>query len=339
MKKLMTILLAVLLSSAVFAAGQQEAAPAKVVKQSTEPITLRFGAVNPTNHPFLQGAQFFADEVKKNSGGRITIDLYPSSQLGGVSEMVQAVQVGALDFTFSKPGTIADMGVKEVYVYELPYVFRDEDHLNKVMLGEVGEKILASVQAGGTKLVSLAYHSDGARSFFTTKKPIKSLDDMKGLKVRVQNIQMFVDLMEGFGASATPIAYSELYSALQTGVVDAAENPVAGYYTNNFFEVAPYFTFDTHTMAPSLIHMSEISWNKLSSADQKIIKDAAVASTGFVKEFVERKNKEYIADMESKGATFYELSDKDAWIEAATPVFYQYGAGLTDLIKEIQAVK
>jgi TRAP-type C4-dicarboxylate transport system substrate-binding protein len=162
---------------------------------------------------------------------------------------------------------------------------------------------------------------------------------MTGLKVRVQNIQMFVDLMEAFGASATPIAYSELYSALQTGVVDAGENPVAGYYTNNFFEVAPNFTFDTHTMAPTIIHMSEISWNKLSPADQKIIKDAAVASTGFVKEFVARKNQEYIADMESKGAKFYELSDKDAWIEAATPVFLKYGAGLTDLIKDIQAVK
>jgi TRAP-type transport system periplasmic protein len=335
MKRILLVLLVTVVAlSTAFAGGEAEGG-----EPSMEPMTLRFGAVNPLSHPFLQGAAHFAELVNERTDGRITIELFPSSQLGGVSEMVQSVQVGALDFTFSKPGTLADMGYQDAYVYELPYVFRSEDHLYDVMLGPIGEELLSGVQEAGTRMVALCYYSDGARSFFFTDEVVTELEDMQGLKVRVQNIQMFVDLMDAFGASATPIAYSELYSALQTGVVDAGENPIAGYYTNNFWEVAPYFTYNEHTMAPSLIYISEITWNKLSESDQQIIKEAAVESTEFVRDFVMEKNQEFIAAMEAEGVEFYQVEDKDEWIEAARPVFLKYGEGLEGLIERIQAVR
>ncbi len=339
MKRLCFVLIiAAVVVSGAFAGGQAE--PAARPEADAEPINLRFGAVNPMSHPFLQGAQHMADLLEERSDGRITITFYPSSQLGGVSEMLQQVQVGALDLTFSKPGTLADMGYEEINVYELPYVFRDEDHLNEIMFSEIGEQLLDGVQEAGLRMVSLAYYSDGARSMFFREKEVRTLADMRGQRVRVQPIQVFIDLMEAFNASPTPIAYAELFSALQTGVVDAAENPLTGYHANNFFEVAPIFVFNEHTMAPSMVHMSEMTWNRLSAADRELIRDAAVESGLFVLELVASQREDLIAELENEhGVTFIELEDKDAWLEAARPVVQEYGANYLDLIERIQAVQ
>ena len=335
MKRMILLVVVVVLTGAfLFAGGQGEEEP------EAEPINLRWGSVNPMSHPFGQGAQYMADLLEERTDGRITISFFPSSQLGGVSEMLQQVQVGALDITFSKPGTLSDMGYEEINLYELPYVFRDEDHLNNVMFSDLGQDLLDGVQENGLRMVSLAYFSDGARSMFFTDKEVTTLDDMQGLRVRVQPIAVFEDLMDAFGASATPIAYAELFSALQTGVVDAAENPVTGYYENNFYEVAPYYTFNQHTMAPTFVHMSELTWNELSNEDQELIREAAVESGEYVLEIVAEQRDEMIAEMEQEhGVTFFELEDQEAWLEAAAPVVEKYGADYMDLIERVQAVQ
>ena len=334
MKKALLVTTVLLLAAAIgFAAGQ----PQTAARQET--INLRLGAVNPANHPFLLGAQRMAELVEERSNGRITITLYPSSQLGGVSEMVQQTQVGALDLTMVKPGTLADMGYERFNVFELPYVFRDEDHLNTIMFSEIGEELLNGVQAAGVRLVGLSYYSDGARSMFFRNKEVRRLSDMRGQRVRVQPIQIFVDLMDAFGASATPIAYAELFSALQTGVVDAAENPLTGYYQNNFHEVAPIFVFNEHTMAPTVVIMSELTWNRLSAADRDLIKQAAVESGEYVLEVVAQQRAEIVESLRSQGVQLIELEDKDAWLRAARPVVLKYGANYTDLIDRIQGVR
>lgn len=356
-KNAVALILILILGLSIFmtgCGGQKTSEPAKApASKAEEPkkeepkkeepkkdkIVLRYGAVNPDTHPFLMGIREFAKIANTKSGGRIEIQVFPSSQLGDAKAMVQSVQMGALDMTMLKPGTLVDMGQKKMNVLGLPFLWRDIDHGWKVLDSPIGEELLADIQASGQKAIGLGYYQESARNFFTVKKPIKKLADLKGMKIRVQPMEIQVDMAKALGASPTPIAFSELYSALQTGVVDGAENPITGYYTNKHYEVAKFYTFNEHEAAPSLTIFSEITWKKLSPEDQKIIKESWKESEKFFRKIATQKDEEFIAELKKQGVQFFQVEDKEEWIKAMKPIYEKYGAGLEGLIKRIQDVK
>lgn len=203
-------------------------------------ILLKYGEINPDGHPITEGAKEFARLVKEKSNGRIEIQVYPAGQLGDEKVEIQTVQMGGLDFFRANSNTLPDFGADKMSVLALPFIFKSRDHMHKVLNGPVGEEILKQVEEKDLKMVALTFYDDGARHFFLKNKPAKEVSDLKGLKIRVPQNQILMDMVKAFGASPTPISYGELYSALQTGVVDGAENTIAGYLTNSFFEVGKY---------------------------------------------------------------------------------------------------
>lgn len=332
-RALMLLMLCVVVATGAFAGGESEqGAPTQ------DAMVLRFGSVNPPSHPFVRGANRFAELVAEKSEGRITVDIYDSGQLGSVQDHIQNTQTGALDMTMMQPGSMVDLGYTDLNVVSLPFIFRDKEHGWAFVASDLGVSMLDGMGEAGTRMVGVGYYVESPRNMFFRDEPVTNLDDMQGLRVRVQIIDLFVDMMEALGASATPIEWAELYSALQTGVVDAAENPYTGYYNNRLFEVAPYYTLTGHEGSPVVTAMSEITWNRLSPSDQQLIRDAWTESGYYFREILEESEQQIIADLEAAGVEISELEDRERWIEAMEPVYEKYGAGLESLIREIEGM-
>jgi tripartite ATP-independent transporter DctP family solute receptor len=309
--------------------GEQKAA------DSQKKMVLKYGELNPDNHPMTVAANKFAEIVKTKSNGRIEVQVYPSGQLGDEKTEIQGVQMGAIDFCRANTISLGDYGVKQMNLFALPFVFRDRDHIWKVLDSDIGKDMLDTVQKSGTKMVGIGWMEEGARSFFFRDKEVKSIADLKGLKIRVPQTQIMMDTVAAFGASPTPISYSELYSSLQTGVVDGAENPPTGYVANNFNEVAKYYSLNNHVYSPSVICISEATWSKLSPEDQKLMKDAMKEVEKFNRETSEKADKEAMEQAKKKGAVITDIPDKTEWQNAVKPLYEKYGADFKDLLAKI----
>ncbi len=302
-------------------------------------IVLRYGDVNPEGHVLLESAHFFADKVSELSDGRIQIEIYPSGQLGDDNEVYQALQMGAVDLYRGNASSLTDVGNMQISALALPYIFRDRDHFWKVCRSELGESILKNIQESGSRMVGLFYMDEGARNFFTVKAPVTKLSDIKGLKIRVQSSALMLDTIAALGANPTPIDYAELYTSLQTGVVDGAENPPASYYANKFYEVAPYYVLDGHTFSPSVVLCSEITWKKLSKEDQQILLKAGKLTEEFNRNAIEAADEKAYANLRANGVTITQLEDPEAWQAAMAPVYKKHGARFLDLIEKVKNVK
>ena len=293
------ILLFVLAASLLAFTGCQKKEQAAATPE--KPVVLKYGELNPDGNLMTETAREFAKIVEEMSKGSLVIDVYPGSQLGDERVETQALQMGAQDMFRANTVSLADYGAKMSNIFALPYLFRDREHLWKVLNGPIGEKILADVQSSGSKMVGLGYWEEGARNFFFTKKPVTRLADLQGQKIRVPQTQMLMDTVEALGGSPTPISYSELYTSLQTGVVDGAENPPTGYFSNNFFEVAPYYVLDGHTYSPSMLVISEMTWNKLSEDDQKAVMEAASRAQAYERELFNADEEKLVGELQEKG--------------------------------------
>jgi tripartite ATP-independent transporter DctP family solute receptor len=307
--------------------------------QADDKIVLKYGELNPDGNIMADTAREFANLVAEKSGGRIEIEVYPASQLGDERTQLQAVQMGAIDLFRPNTNSMGDFGAKKMNLFALPYVFRNRDHLWKVLKSPIGDELLQDVADSGTKMVALCYVEEGSRNFFFRENPVTKVADLKGLKIRVPQTQILMDTVNAFGASATPISYSELYSALQTGVVDGAENPPTGYLFNNFYEVAPYYTLDGHTYSPSLIVISEMKWKKLSEEDRKVLLEAARAVQEVNRKMAEERDVEALTALKEKGVTISDVDDIAEWQEAAKPLHEQYGSDYQELLDAIANVK
>lgn len=302
-------------------------------------IVLRYGDVNPEGHVLLDSAHFFADKVKEMSNGRIAIEIYPSGQLGDDNEVYQAMQMGAVDLYRGNASSLTDFGNLQISALALPYIFRDRDHFWAVCSSELGEDILKNIQESGSKMVGLFYMDEGARNFFTVKAPVTKLSDIKGLKIRVQSSALMLDTVSALGANPTPIDYAELYTSLQTGVVDGAENPPASYFSNKFYEVAPYYVLDGHTFSPSVVLCSEITWNKLSKEDQQILMEAGKLTEEYNRNAIEAADEKAYKDLKAAGVKITELTDPEKWQGAMKSVYEKHGAQFLDLIERVKNVK
>lgn len=304
-----------------------------------EKITIRYADVQAENDTETMAARKFAELVGEKSNGRIEVKVFPAGQLGDMKDNLQSVQTGTIEMCRSNPGWIADAGVNRFNVLVLPFIFDNLEHANKVIDGPIGKELLGEIEKSGLGMVGLGYFEPSVRHFFFRNKEVKKLSDIKGMKLRVPTTEINAEMVKAFGASATPIAYNELYIALQTGIVDGAENPLKGYINLKFYEVAPYFTFTGHQYEPSVVLVSESFWEKLSASDQKVLQDAMKETSAYYKEISRDLFDKLIAEGEEAGVKFTEVDNIKEWQDAVAPIYEKHGKGMEDLIRRIKDAK
>jgi len=302
-------------------------------------LVLRYGELNPETHIMAKVGLELIRIIEEKSNGKIKVEFYPGSQLGDERTQLQTIQLGALDLFRTNATNLGDFGAKKMNVVSLPYIFRDRDHLWDVLNSELGEEIMNSCAENNTGMIALGGLDEGARDFFFTKKcgKVESLADLKGAKIRVQQSEIMMDMVKALGAFPTPISWGEVYSALQTGVVDGAENPPTGYLSQSFQEVAPYYIRDGHTYSPSFLVVSEKTWEKLTDEQKRIIEESVKEAQVYNKRIAEEEDIAAIEKMKGYGVEIVEVPDKTPWQEAVQPLYEKYGAEFIDLIKKIQA--
>src|SRR3954447_13761422 len=266
-----------LLAAAIFAgtiltacgSNQEKTTSDAGSKEKEKPkYTFRLADNQPPDYPTVLGDKKFAELVEERSDGRIKIEVYPSAQLGDEKSVLEQVQLGAIEFTRINSSPLAEFN-DQFTALGLPYVFDSEEHLWNFLNGEMGSKLLDGLEQ--SKMKGLAYYDSGSRSFYSTK-PLKSVKDLKGQKIRVQQSKINIDFMSALGASATPMPYGEVFSALQTGIIDGAENNLPSLDSSNHYQEAKNFILDHHQRIPEVLLISKVAWDKLSEEDQKIIK-------------------------------------------------------------------
>jgi len=281
-----------------------------------------------TEHPVHKAMVFMADKVKEKSRGRMRIDIYPSEQLGSERECIEQLQVGALSITKASSSAIEGF-VSKMKVLGLPYLFRDSE--------PTGEEILAAGEPVGLK--GLCFYDAGARSFYTRNKPVESPADLKGMKIRVQKSEMAIKMILAMGGSATPIDWGELYTSLQQGVVDAAENNPPSFYNSMHYEVCRYYILDEHTRCPDVLMISTFVWNNLTPEFQRILQESADESVTYQRKLWDQKEKECLEAVEKAGVKVTH-PDKAPFREAAKSVWTEFeGTEIGELAKKIVEVK
>ncbi|HWR10697.1 MAG TPA: TRAP transporter substrate-binding protein [Rectinemataceae bacterium] len=310
---------------------------AQAVAQKT--ITIRYADVQAENDTETLAARKFAELVAKKSNGRIEVKVFPAGQLGDMKDIMQSVQTGTIEMCRNNPGWIADAGVKRFGVLSLPFIFDSLEHADKVIEGPIGKELLAEIEKSGLGMVGLGYFEPSLRYFFFKNKEVKKLSDMKGMKLRVPTTEINAAMVNAFGASATPIAYNELYTALQSGIVDGAENPLKGFINMKFSEVAKYFTFTGHQYEPSILLVSESFWKKLSASDQTILQDAMSETSAYYKEISKSLFDKLIAEGKKAGVKFTDVDNIKEWQDAVAPLIAKYGKGMEDMIQRIKNTK
>lgn len=293
---------------------------------------------HPDGYPTVEAVKYFGELVKERTEGRYTVDVKFAAQLGQEADTVEQVRAGAIAINRTSLGPWNGL-VKQTIVPSLPYIFKSTAHARSVMQGPIGDEILAAFEPYG--VVGLAFYDGGARSFYTSNKQITSVDDLKGMKLRTMQSDIFVDMMAAFGATATPMPYGEVYSAIETGVVDGAENNFPSYDTAKHSEVAKFYTLDEHLIVPEVLVISKMVWDTISPEDQAIIKAAAKESVAKQYELWDAKVAESRKIVEDAGSTIVEVADKQAFVDAVKPVYEKYAADpeLKALIEKIQAAE
>lgn len=278
--------------------------------------TLYFAHSLPTSHPVHKGILAMQESLNEKSGGKLQIKVFPDGQLGSEREALELLQIGSIAMTKVSASALSNFA-PEYQITVIPYLFRDSEHLFANLEGEVGEQLLES----GTDylLRGICFYDAGARSFYTKDRAVHSPDDLDGLKVRVQNDQMSVDMANTLGASATPMSFGELYTALQQNVVDGAENNIPSFVSSNHFEVCKYYIFDEHTMVPDVVIIGTKFWNLLSEEEKGWLEASAKESVVKQKQFWAETVEENIKMLKEAGVEFI-YPDKKPFVEKSKPV-------------------
>lgn len=336
-QKRILIWVGVLLLAALWGCGRRKTV--EIPETAEDKIILRYGDVNPEGNVTVKTAHYFANQVRELSGGRIEIDVYSSGRLGDELQCYEQVRMGALDFYRANSGTLSKAGTMEVSLLALPYLFRDRDHFWKVCDSELGQNMLDDVRQSGSQMVGICYVDEGNRNLFMTEKPVTRLSDFKGKTVRIMVSDVLADTIRALGGIPVQSTYAELYNTLESGEVDGAENPVISYYSNKFFRTAPYYTKSGHMYSPSVIIMSEITWEHLSEEDQEIIRQAADMTEEYNREECEAAEREAYRRLMAANVAVTDVIDLENWKAAVEDVYIKYGSGYEDLIEQIKNMK
>ena len=269
-------------------------------KGDSDAIVLKIGHSLDITHPVHLAMEEMARILKEKSGGKVTLQIFPSEVLGSEREMIEQVKMGAIHMVKTSTAPMESF-VPVMGVFSLPYVFDDSDHFWKVLSGPIGKKLLDAGTASGFK--GLCYYDAGARSFYMKGKAVTTPADLKGMKIRVMESKVSMQMVKSLGGSPTPIAWGELYTSLQQGVVDGAENNPPSFYTSRHYEVCKYYSLDEHTRIPDVILISNTFWKKQSAETQKLIQDAADASSVFQRKLWKEKTADALEKVKAAGVT------------------------------------
>ncbi len=291
----------------------------------------------PTDHPVHEAMVFMAQRASELSDGKLTIDIYPAEQLGSEQQCVELLQIGSLAIT-KVSAAVMESFVEDYKVFGLPYIFRSKEHAFKVFDGEIGQDLLLST--ADKRLRGLCYYDAGSRSFYTIAKPIEHPDDLAGMKIRVMNSVTAVGMVRALGGSATPISWGELYTALQSGVVDGAENNPPSLYTSRHYEVCKYYSLDEHTTIPDVLVISQVVWDKLSEQEKEWIQQAADESAVLQRKLWAESEEESMEEVQKAGVQI-NRPDKEPFIKKVQPFLETYRDNeiIYSYIKRIQAVE
>lgn len=289
----------------------------------------------PQTHPVHKGILEFKKALNKKSDGKMDLKIFPDGQLGSEREVLELLQIGSVAVTKVSAATLSNF-VPEYHVLGIPYLFRDKPHQFDVLEGEVGKSILEK----GEKfwLRGLCYYDAGSRSFYTSSKAIRKPEDLKGLKIRVMNNQMAINMVNALGGSATPMAYGELYTAIQQGVVDGAENNPPSFVSSNHYEVSKYYTLDQHSSVPDVLLVGTKYWNKLSEQEKVWVQEAADESAQAQKQFWNESVEESMATAKKAGVEII-IPEKSLFQEQSKSVleaFMKEHPEMSDIINKIK---
>lgn len=326
------IIILVFVSASFICCGKKDGAPSITKRQ----IVLRLAETHPIDYPTTKGDLEFARLVEERSNGRLRIQVFPNAQLGEEKAAIEQVQFGGIDFTRVSVSPLAAFA-KKFDALQLPYIFRSSEHQWKVLNGPIGSEMLASLEPAG--FIGLCWYDSGARSFYNTKREIKKPSDLRGLKIRVQQSDLMIGMINSLGAIAVPMAYGEVFSGLQTELIEGAENNWPSYMSTGHFEIAKYYTLDEHTRVPEIMIASKVSIGKLSAEDQDLIRKAAKDSMPY--QIAQWEAYEKVAEdkVRSGGAIITQVPDKSAFQEAMKPLYDLQSDEIKTLVERIQAVK
>jgi tripartite ATP-independent transporter DctP family solute receptor len=298
---------------------------------------LKAADVHPPGYPTVVAVENMGKKLEAATNGRLKIQMFPGSVLGGEKEMIEQTQVGAIQILRTSLGPIGPV-VPEVNVFNMPFVFRDPAHMRAVVDGPIGQELLDKVSASPAKLVGLAWMDGGSRSLYT-KRAVRKPEDLKGQKIRMMGNPLFVDTMNAMGGNGISMGYGEVFSALQTGVIDGAENNPPSLYTANHFKAgAKYYTQTNHLIIPEILVMSKVAWDKLSPADQTLVKKLAREAQLEQRKLWDAAVADYTAKLKAEGVEFIVIDNKPFY-DATAPVRAKYGAQNAELMKRIADVK
>jgi len=299
-----------------------------------EVVTLKLGHALDTGHAVHKGMVYMAERLEFYSNGKMKMEIYPSGQLGSERELVELLQIGSLAMTKVSSSPLESF-VPEMKVFSLPYVFRDQAHFKKVLQSDIGKSLLLAPEK--VRLRGMGYYDAGSRSFYTTDRAINSPADLKGLKIRVQKSETSVEMIAAMGGAATPISWGELYTALQQGVVDGAENNPPSLYLSRQYEVSKYYSLDEHTYVPDILLMSLHIWEGLTPEQQGWLQQAVDDSTAYQGELWQSASDEALAAIEASGVEIIR-PDKAPFIAAVADMKARYsGSEVGEVLKAIAA--
>jgi tripartite ATP-independent transporter DctP family solute receptor len=298
-------------------------------------VILKLGHGLDTTHPVHKAMVFMADKVREKSGGQMQVEIFPSEQLGNEKECIEALQLGYLAMTKTSSAPMEGF-VSQMQVFGIPYLFRDAEHFWKVCNGPIGKKLLLSGES--KRLRGLCYYDAGARSFYSAR-PINQPSDLAGMKIRVQNSIMSMKMVQAMGGSPTPIPWGELYTALDQGVVDGAENNSPSFRTSRHYEVCEYYSLDEHTRLPDILIISTRVWSRLSPEQQRILQEAVDESVEYQRKIWAEAEEADLKTVQEGGAKIVQ-PDQAPFRESVRALWQEYeGTEIGNLIQQLQEVQ
>src|ERR1700716_3417145 len=298
-------------------------------------IVLKAADVHPLGYPTVEAVLAMGKKLEATSGGRISIQMYPSMQLGGEKEAIEQAQVGALALARVSVGPMGPL-VPELNVFNLPFMFRDDAHMEQVIDGPIGDELLKKLSNHPTAgLVGLCWMNAGTRNVYNSKKPIRSIEDLKGLKIRMMGNPVFVDTMNALGGNGVAMGMDQLVNAMQTGVVDGAGKNTPTYTTGQHYRHAKYYSLTGHLMIPEILVFSKKTWSTLAQDDQALIAKLAKEAQQDQRKLWYAMEEKSTKQIEAAGIEIVKIDDKRPFQAAVKPVWDKYGAQHADLIKRI----
>jgi tripartite ATP-independent transporter DctP family solute receptor len=294
--------------------------------------------VQPAGYPTVAATESLGKKLEAATSGRLSVQMFPSAQLGGEKETIEQTQIGAIQLLRVSAGALGPI-VDDINVVNMPFLFKNMAHAEKMMDGEIGQDLLDKVTANANaNLVALCWMNSGARSFYNTKRPIKSIDDLKGMKIRVIGNPIFIDMVNAIGGNGVAMGYDQVFSALQTGVIDGAENNPPSYVFSNHYTAAKYYSLTEHLVIPEVLMFSKRAWSTLSADDQGLIRKFAREAQMEERELWNKYEQQAMEKAKAAGCEIVPIADKTPFQNAVKPVWDKYGPKYQDMIKRIQGI-